>query len=60
VQAPPAWATLVGALGSMGIDLRREMAPPALAEAGDTPDSSGGRTMGGTAGARSVRLGWGT
>jgi hypothetical protein len=42
-----------------GIDMRREMAPPAAAEAGGTSDSLGGRTTGGTAGARSVRLGWG-
>jgi hypothetical protein len=57
MRAPSARVTLVGALGSVGIDLRRATAPPAPAEAGDTPDGAGGHTVGGTTGARSERLG---
>ena len=48
-RAPPAWAMLVGALGSVGTDLRRTMAPLTPAEAGGVPDDAGGRTTGGTA-----------
>jgi hypothetical protein len=46
MRAPPARVTLVGALGSVGTDLRRATAPPAPAEAGGTPDGAGGHMVG--------------
>jgi hypothetical protein len=58
-RALPAWVALVDALGSVGTDLSRAMAPPAPAEAGGAPDGVGGHAAGGTMGARSERLRWG-
>jgi hypothetical protein len=40
-QAPPAWAALVGALGSARTDLRHTMAAPTPAEAGGALDAHG-------------------
>lgn len=44
---------LVGALGSVGTNLRRATALPTPVEAGGMLDGAGGHTVGGTAGARS-------
>jgi hypothetical protein len=55
----PTQVALVGALDSVGTDLRRATASPAPAEAGGAPDGAGGRMAGETAGARSERRGWG-
>ena len=43
----------MGALGSVGTDMRRATAPLAPVEAGGAPDDAGGTT-----GARSERRGW--
>jgi hypothetical protein len=55
VQAPLAWVALVGALSSVGTELRHATAPPAPVEAGGVPYGVGRRAVGGTAGARSER-----